>query len=115
MPACRYAVHKQMLSLPMLDPTVPEAKLADWIHARTMRVHGFLDDQVCNCQAREAWWKVMHAPSRTALTSIWTRQSGYTAGAWLMTCKVRTPVCAYPALEASQRVMQAVSRALCFG
>ena len=48
-PACRYAVHKQMLKAPLLDTSVPEDKLADWIHARTMRVHGFLDKQVCCC------------------------------------------------------------------
>ena len=45
-PAFRYAVHKQMLRAPLLDNTVPEDKLADWIHARTMHVHGFLDEQV---------------------------------------------------------------------
>ena len=35
-----------MMKAPLLDATVPENKLADWIHAHTMRVHQFLDDQV---------------------------------------------------------------------
>ena len=41
-------MHKQMLTLPMLDTTLSEDKLADWIHARTMHVHSFLDEQVCS-------------------------------------------------------------------
>lgn len=32
-----------MLKFPLLDATIPEEKLADWIDAHTMRVHGFLD------------------------------------------------------------------------
>ena len=34
---------KTMLKFPLLDATIPEEKLADWIDAHTMRVHGFLD------------------------------------------------------------------------
>lgn len=49
LPVCstRYAAHKQMLKAPLLDPTVPEDKLAAWIHEHTMHVHQFLDEQVC--------------------------------------------------------------------
>ena len=34
---------KTMLKPPLLDATIPEDRLADWIDAHTMRVHGFLD------------------------------------------------------------------------
>jgi hypothetical protein len=33
---------KQMLKLPLLDPSVPDDKLADWIESHTMAVHQFL-------------------------------------------------------------------------
>ncbi|KAK9916919.1 hypothetical protein WJX75_008799 [Coccomyxa subellipsoidea] len=39
----RYDTVKTMLKFPLLDATIPEDKLADWIDAHTMRVHGFLD------------------------------------------------------------------------
>lgn len=44
----RYEVSRSMLKPPLLDPTVPVAKLAAWIDVHTMHVHQFLDklDQV---------------------------------------------------------------------
>lgn len=32
-----------MLKPPLLDPDIPEEKLAEWVDTHTMRVHQFLD------------------------------------------------------------------------
>ena len=37
----RWAVHKLMIRPPLLDPEVPDDKLAAWIDQHTMHVHQF--------------------------------------------------------------------------
>ncbi|BDA40553.1 hypothetical protein COCOBI_01-2060 [Coccomyxa sp. Obi] len=37
-----YEVAKTMLRPPLLDPSIPEDKLADWVDSHTMMVHQFL-------------------------------------------------------------------------
>lgn len=74
-PACRYAVHKEMLKAPLLDTTVPEDKLADWIHARTMRVHGFLDEQArCCCLAGPCTTTAPYTPFQYGMRWLLTRE-----------------------------------------
>ena len=41
----RWAVHKLMIRPPLLDPEVPDDKLAAWIDQHTMHVHQFLEPQ----------------------------------------------------------------------
>lgn len=41
----RWAVHKLMIRPPLLDPEVPDEKLAAWIDKHTMHVHQFLEPQ----------------------------------------------------------------------
>ena len=41
----RWAVHKLMIRPPLLDPEVPDDKLAAWIDKHTMHVHQFLEPQ----------------------------------------------------------------------
>ena len=41
----RWAVHKLMIRPPLMDPEVPDDKLAAWIDKHTMHVHKFLEPQ----------------------------------------------------------------------
>ena len=68
-------MHKQMLRAPLLDNTVPEDKLKDWIHARTMHVHGFLDEQVRCFAGHVTSWHGMRPFSRPCI--------GYLPGGFL--------------------------------
>ena len=40
---CRFENVRSMLKSPLLDPSVPEERLAAWIDSHTMHVHQFLD------------------------------------------------------------------------